>query len=155
MVRRPTTDALEQRIAAIRRFTRFYTRQIGLLEEGLLASSFSMTEVRILWELAYRDGLTATLLRRDLGLDAGYLSRILSRFEETGLIARQVSPEDGRRNLLSLTNAGRRAFAPLDARSHDQIAALLSGLPETDQAELVEAVATVERLLGRAGQEPR
>jgi DNA-binding MarR family transcriptional regulator len=141
-------SVLEQRIAAVRRFTRFYTRQIGLLEEGLLKSNFSMTEVRILWELAHRNGLTATALRQELGLDAGYVSRILSQFKEAGLVAKQSSREDGRSNLLSLTAKGRVAFEPLDGRSRDQIADLLIPLSDVEQAELVAAMAVVERLLG-------
>ena len=140
---------LEQRIAAVRRFTRFYTRQVGLLEKGLLKCSFSMTEVRILWELAHRDSLTATALRQDLGLDAGYVSRILSQFKDAGLIVKQSSREDGRSNLLSLTDKGRAAFEPLDVRSHEQIANLLVPLSDFEQVKLVAAMAVVERLLGR------
>lgn len=139
--------ALEQRIAAVRRFTRFYTRQIGLLEEGLLKSNFSMTEVRVLWELAHRPGLTATSLREELGLDAGYVSRILRRFERAGLVAKRTSREDGRRTLLSLTKRGRSTFEPLNTRSRDQIAALLKPLSDTEQGELVAAMAVIERFL--------
>lgn len=106
-----------------------------------------MTEVRILWELAHRDGLTATALREHLRLDAGYLSRLLRRLKDGGLIAERSSQEDGRRSLLSLTDAGRAAFEPLNARSRDQIADLLNALSDADQAHLVEAMAVVERLL--------
>src|SRR4051795_479868 len=113
------TDADE--IAAIRRFSRFYTRQIGLLEEGLLDSPFSLTEARILYELAHRDGLTASDLIRDLGLDAGYVSRLLKKFEHLQLIARAPLASDARQSSITLTPVGRQAFAPLNRASHDQV----------------------------------
>src|SRR5882757_1637459 len=109
-------SSLEQRIATVRHFNRFYTQKIGVLNDGLLKSSFSLTEARLLYELAARDQLTATVLRKELGLDAGYLSRLLQRFEKNRLIVRRPSPEDGRQSLLSLTDRGHRAFAPLDTR---------------------------------------
>src|SRR5215472_12715264 len=107
---------LEQRVATVRRFNRFYTRQIGVLHEGLLGSPFSLTEGRVLYELAHRDRPTATQLARDLDLDPGYLSRILRDFEQRGLLARTPSELDGRQSLLALTPRGREAFAPLDVR---------------------------------------
>ena len=116
--------------AAVRRFNRYYTRVIGALQEGLLQSRFTLAEARVLYELAQRDGLTATELGRELELDPGYLSRILQRFEHDGLLAREPSPADRRQILLSLTAAGRDAFAPLDARSCEEVAALLAGLPD-------------------------
>src|SRR5690349_23930853 len=97
------TAGVETRIAAIRRFNRFYTRQIGLLQEGLLDSAFSLTEVRVMYELAHRDTVTAVDLGQDLGLDAGYLSRMLRGFEKKGIIRRAQSKQDARRNLLALT----------------------------------------------------
>src|ERR1700733_8803677 len=109
--------AIEPRIAAIRRFSRFYTTVIGALQEGLLQSRFSLTEARVLFELATRAGASASTLGRELGLDAGYLSRILQRFEQERLLERSVSEADRRQNVLALTAAGRAAFAPLDARS--------------------------------------
>src|SRR5262249_59604073 len=115
----------EPRIAAVRRFTRFYTRHIGVLREGLHASPFSLTEARVLYELANRAAPTAADIARDLGLDAGYLSRILRRFAQCGLLARARSQDDGRDSHLSLTPAGHQAVAPLDRRSHDPVAALL------------------------------
>ena len=138
------------RIEATRRFNRFYTRRIGVLHEGLLHTKFSLTESRLLWELAHHDHLTATELARALDLDAGYLSRLLSGFTERGLIRRTRSKEDARHQHLSLTAAGRRAFAPLDARSRAQVGGLLAELTETQQQQLLQAMATIEQLLGDA-----
>ena len=140
--------ALPARIAAVRRFNRFYTRRIGVLQEGLLKSPFSLTEARVLYELAHREDATASALVRDLGLDAGYLSRLLKGFEERGLIRRAASPLDARQSLLTLTALGRAAFAPLDHRSQDEIGAMLRGLPAPAQKRLVEDMAEIETLLG-------
>jgi len=139
---------LEQRVEAARRFNRFYTRQIGVLHEGAYHSPFSLTEVRVLYELAHRDQPTATMLGRDLGLDAGYLSRILRGFERRGLVLKTRSPADGRQSHLSLTAPGRKVFGPLNARSHDEVAAMLGGLSAAAQARVVGAMQTIERLLG-------
>ena len=138
---------LEQRVEAARRFNRFYTRQIGVLHEGAYNSSFSLTEVRVLYELAHREQPTATALGRDLGLDAGYLSRILRGFERRGLVLKTRSPADGRQSHLSLTAQGRKVFAPLNARSHGEVAAMLDGLSAAAQARVVGAMQTIERLL--------
>jgi len=146
--------ATEPRIAAIRRFSRFYTTVIGALQEGLLHSRFSLTEARVLFELANRDGTTASTLGRELGLDAGYLSRILQRFEQERLLARQVSETDRRQSVLALTEAGRAAFAPLDARSREEVGTLLATLPDQAQAEVVAAMARIEALLGAAPSAP-
>jgi DNA-binding MarR family transcriptional regulator/GNAT superfamily N-acetyltransferase len=140
----------EDRIRAVRRFNRFYTRRIGVLHRGLAGSAFPLTEARVLYELAHRDAPTATELRSDLGLDAGYLSRILERFERRGLVARTRSAEDARRSHLALTTRGRKAFAPLDARSQHDAGAMLDGLPASDQMRIVEAMGTIETLLGGA-----
>ncbi len=139
---------LEQRVEAARRFNRFYTRQIGVLHEAAYNSPFSLTEVRVLYELAHRDQPTATALGRDLGLDAGYLSRILRGFERRGLVLKTRSPADGRQSHLSLTAQGRKVFGPLNARSHDEVAAMLGGLSAAAQARVVGAMQTIERLLG-------
>src|SRR5579875_1604977 len=112
-------------VAAVRRFSRFYTRQLGLLGEGLLESEFSLTESRVLYELAQQEGLTATALGRDLGLDAGYLSRILKKFEARGLLARTQSSVDARQSILTLTSDGRAAFEPLNRGSREQITSML------------------------------
>jgi DNA-binding MarR family transcriptional regulator len=142
------TENLDQRIAVVRRFNRFYTRQIGLLQEGLLDSSFSLTEARVLYELAYREQSTASALGNDLGLDAGYLSRILSSFEKRNLIEKNPSESDRRQSLLALTKHGRKAFAPLEARSIDQVTAMLGTLPDAGQHRLISAMQTVQDLLG-------
>jgi DNA-binding MarR family transcriptional regulator/GNAT superfamily N-acetyltransferase len=141
-------DAFDARVAAVRSFNRFYTRKIGVLNEGLLDSRFSLTEGRVLYELANRERPTATELCADLGLDAGYLSRILRRFEQGGLIARTASRADGRQSLLAMTAKGRATFAPLDSRSRQEIGILMGGLGQPDQAHLVAAMTTIARLLG-------
>ena len=138
----------ETRTEAIRRFNRFYTGRIGVLHEGLLDSKFTLTESRLLWELAHHDGLTATDLARTLALDAGYLSRLLSGFKTRGLIKSVRSKDDARHQHLSLTAAGKRAFAPLDTRSRADVNALLAPLGEPQQRELLESMACIERLLG-------
>lgn len=135
-------------VQAVRRFSRFSTRRLGLLGRRLLKSDFSLTEVRVLYELAHRDGLTATELRNQLDLDAGYLSRLLSKFEIRGLITRETSSPDARRSLLNLTPAGRAAFEPLDRASQDQVAALLSPLTSDQVHALLQAMNTIERLMG-------
>jgi DNA-binding MarR family transcriptional regulator/GNAT superfamily N-acetyltransferase len=142
--------ALAARITAVRRFNRSYTQKIGVLGERLLDSPFSLTEARILYELAHRERLTASELCRELDLDPGYLSRILGAFGRRGLVVRAASETDRRQIHLSLSDAGRAAFAPLDRRSRDEIAALLAGLPEPEQRRLVAAMAEIERLLGPA-----
>src|SRR5882762_85823 len=132
----------DQRVAAIRGFNRFYTRRIGILNESVYRSPFSLTEARVLYEVAHRKKLTATDLGKDLGVDAGYLSRMLRGFEKRGLVARTPAPDDGRQNLLTLTRNGRAAFAPLDARSRTEIGALLSTIPEPEQNRLINAMRT-------------
>lgn len=138
----------DTRIEAIRRFNRFYTGRIGVLNEGLLDSTFTLTESRLLWELAHRDRLTATELARTLALDPGYLSRLLSGFKARGLIKSTRSKDDGRHQHLSLTAAGRRAFAPLDTRSQAEVTALLAPLADAQQRQLLASMGTIERLLG-------
>jgi DNA-binding MarR family transcriptional regulator len=138
---------LPARIDAVRAFNRFYTRRIGVLRKDYLASPFSLTQARVLYELAHRRHPTASDLVRDLDLDAGYLSRLVRQFEAQGLLRRTHSPEDGRRHFLVLTTRGWDAFAPLDARSQGQTAAMLRRLPPAGQARLVAAMRTIERLL--------
>lgn len=142
-------------VKAVRGFNRFYTQRIGVLAP-YLGSEFSLTEVRVLYELAHQDQPTATELGRDLALDAGYLSRILRRFEGQGWIERRLSPADARQSLLRLTDAGHQVFAPLQQRSRDEANALLAPLGPAAQQELTQALATARRLLDPATRaEPR
>jgi len=141
-------DPAPTRVEAIRRFNRFYTRRIGALHEGLLASKFTLTESRLLWELAHRDRLTATELARGLDLDAGYLSRLLRSFKERGLIKSTRATDDARHQHLNLTPAGKRAFAPINARSQNDVSALLATLAEAQQQQLLASMANIEQLLG-------
>src|SRR6516165_11622653 len=134
-------------VSAIRGFNRFYTRKIGVVD-GVASSPFSLAEARVLYELAHREQPTATDVRKELGLDAGYMSRILRDFERRKLVTRKQSNTDERQRFLSLTAKGRRAFAPLDERSNRHVAAMLDELSPTERMQLVEAVQTAYRLLG-------
>jgi DNA-binding MarR family transcriptional regulator/N-acetylglutamate synthase-like GNAT family acetyltransferase len=149
----PTTS--EGRIAAVRRFNRFYTRRIGLLDDGYLRSPFSLTEVRVLYELAHRDQTTATDLARDLGVDPGYLSRMLRTFLRRGLVTRTASSADGRVSLLTLTTRGRKAFAPLEARAREQIGSMLGSVPARRQERLVASMRAIETALAPTPASPR
>jgi len=139
-------------VAAVRAFNRFYTAKLGVLEQQLLNSPYSLTEARILYELAHRARPTATAIGAELGLDPGYLSRILQSFDESGLISRTASPADRRQVLLALTAKGRAAIAKLDRASHDEVKAMLRSLAAGDAARLQQAMATIRRLLGEPGQ---
>nr|PZN39671.1 MAG: MarR family transcriptional regulator [Actinomycetota bacterium] len=134
-------------VAAIRAFNRFYTRHLGVLSAGLLDTPYSLTEARILFEIGLRDACETGELRRMLGLDAGYLSRILSRFEADGLVTRERSATDGRRQIIRLTDAGRAARAMLDERAAAQIRAFLDPLPEEERRRLVAAMGTIRDIL--------
>jgi DNA-binding MarR family transcriptional regulator/GNAT superfamily N-acetyltransferase len=134
-------------ITQIRAFNRFYTRRIGVLHEGLLQSPLTLAESRLLWEFAHHESLTASALGRLLGLDGGYLSRMLKRFRQQGWLEGTRSATDARQLHLRLTPAGREAFAPLDARSQQEAGALLAALPAADQQRLLHAMGTIERLL--------
>ena len=135
------------RIAAVRRFNRFYTQRIGVLQDGFAESPFSLTQARVLYEIRQRDGATASDIARDLGLDAGYLSRMLRGFHKVGLIGKRTSAADARQSFLSLTEKGRTAFAPLEARTRRQVGAMLRRLTAAQQADLVSALRTAETLL--------
>lgn len=138
---------VDAQVGAIRAFNRFYTRKIGVVD-GMASSPFALAEARVLYELAHREQATATDIRKELGLDAGYMSRILREFERRKLIRREQSKTDERQKFLSLTAKGRRAFAPLDARSNRDVVAILEGLSPTKRKQLVDAVQAVRRLLG-------
>jgi DNA-binding MarR family transcriptional regulator/GNAT superfamily N-acetyltransferase len=140
-------DPADTKVAAVRRFNRFYTRQIGVLSESLLHSDFSLTEARILYELAHHRDLTASGIGRELGLDAGYLSRLLKKFVRKGYLRRVASRSDARQSRLRLTAAGRRAFQSLDRSSADEVASLLQTLPARGQAGLVSSMEHIQRLL--------
>src|SRR5919201_292121 len=149
--RRPraaASDRMPERVAALRAFSRFYTTVIGLLQEGLLETPYSLTEARVIFELAQRDQMDVADLRRTLDLDPGYLSRIRGRLEEAGLVTRARSGTDGRRHVIGLTARGRAAFATLDARSSEQATALVGRLGEDEQRRLVAAMDAVQQLLG-------
>jgi len=139
---------LAPRAESVRRFNRFYTKQIGLLSEHILKSQFSLAEARVIYELAQREQSTATELGGELGLDAGYLSRLLAAFKKRGLIARKPSETDGRQSVIRLTEKGRKAFAELNAHSHNEIEALLGRLSAADQNRLIEAMRVIEESLG-------
>ncbi|WP_219135789.1 bifunctional helix-turn-helix transcriptional regulator/GNAT family N-acetyltransferase [Janthinobacterium sp. UMAB-60] len=143
-------DQLSERTEIVRRFNRFYTRQIGVLHEHLLDSAFSLTEVRILYELAHREQLTSADLCRELGLNAGYLSRVIAGFEKQGLIAKTRSPTDARAARLQLTEQGQHTLAPLVDASRREVTAMLERLPPTAQQELVAAMGQIQGLLGEA-----
>lgn len=149
----PATE-LGDRVSAIRAFNRFYTQSIGLVRGGYLQSPYSLTEVRVLFELAYRDGTEVAALRRDFGIDAGYLSRILTRLEKDDVVVRERSATDGRRQLVRLTDHGREAFRTLDRRSAAEVEQLIAGLAEPEQRRLVGAMTAVQGLL-QPGARPR
>jgi DNA-binding MarR family transcriptional regulator/N-acetylglutamate synthase-like GNAT family acetyltransferase len=144
-----TKDSDDQ-ISAVRAFNRFYTRKLGVLDQHLMKSPFSLSEARVLYELAHRDDLSAKEIGSELGLDAGYLSRIVQNFDEGGLITRKPLASDRRQNRLALTAKGRQAFAKLDRSSHDEVGAMLAALPRGASGQLIGAMATIERLLGAA-----
>lgn len=137
-------------VAAVRRFNRFYTRQIGVLRKGYLDSPYSLGEMRVLYEIAHNDAPTASDVARALDLDAGYLSRVLRTFEKRGLISRKTSAKDARQSHLNLTARGEKTFAPLEQRSQEQVADMLAKLTPVQQARLVAAMQEIETLVGEA-----
>ena len=140
--------------ATVRKFNRFYTKQIGMLQKGYLKSPFSLSEARVLYELAHRDRPTATTVAKELGLDSGYLSRILVRFEKRGLIARKPAKEDGRQSRLSLTTRGRSVFAPLERTANREVETMLSNLTPSDRESLIGSMQTIESLLTSSPDPP-
>jgi len=148
-----TTSAAEDRVAAVRQFSRYYTNVLGLLQEGLLDTEFSLTEARVIFELAAAGQADAASLKRRLDIDPGYLSRLLARLGKAGLISRQRDPDDGRRQVIELTAAGQAAFGTLNDRSERQVRDLLATLPEDAQRRLTGAMAAIEDILsGPAGR---
>jgi DNA-binding MarR family transcriptional regulator/GNAT superfamily N-acetyltransferase len=141
-------------IAAVRAFNRFYTSKLGFLDQQLLKSPFSLSEARVLYELANRQSPSAKDIGTELGLDAGYLSRIVQKFDENGLIARKPYPGDRRQYQLSLTAKGRQAFAKLDRSSHDEVAGILATLSQEHRKRLIGAMGVIERLLGSSDVSP-
>jgi DNA-binding MarR family transcriptional regulator len=140
----------DDQIAAVRAFNRFYTRKLGVLDQHLMKSPFSLSEARVLYELAHRDDLSAKEIGAELGLDAGYLSRIVQNFDDSGLITRKPLASDRRQYRLGLTAKGRQAFAKLDRSSHDEVGTMLAALPRGASGQLIGAMGTIERLLGAA-----
>src|SRR4051812_28928763 len=149
-----SASVAKSHVQAVRAFNRFYTQRIGVLRR-YLDTDFTLTEVRVLYELAHRPPLAARELVRDLELDAGYLSRILRRFEDRGWIAREPAPHDGRQQLLRLTEAGHATFGPLQQKSRDETTALLATVPRESRPRLIGALQTVHRLLEPAAGAPR
>src|SRR5690349_10557559 len=143
----------EGRIAAVRAFTRFYTRKFGVLDQHLLKSPFSLSEARVLYELAHRDELAAKEIGIELGLDPGYLSRIVQNFDEKGLITRKPLPTDRRQFRLSLTAKGRQVFAKLELGSQNEVAAMLASLSQADTRRLTQAMGTITHLLQQPAQQ--
>lgn len=141
----------DRSVEIVRGFNRFYTRKIGVLRDGHLDSPFSLTEVRVLYELAHRESPSAAELAQELGLDPGYLSRMLSGFERRGLIERKPSALDARRSLLSLTGQGRATFAPLEARAREEIERILEPLAPAARNRLLAAMQSIENVLGAPG----
>ncbi len=141
-------DASLRQVETVRTFNRSYTRRIGVLDDGYLDTPFSLAQARVLYELAHRAETTATEIAADLGLDMGYLSRILRGFERSGLVEKTRSAIDGRQRLLSLTARGRDAFAPLDTGSRTQIETMLNGLHAAERSRLLAAMNTIRDVLG-------
>jgi DNA-binding MarR family transcriptional regulator/GNAT superfamily N-acetyltransferase len=151
----PALEHDQARIAAVRRFNRFYTRQIGVLRKTFLDSPYSLGEARILYEISSHHSPTASRIAQTLGLDAGYLSRVLCNFEKRGLIERRTSRKDARQSHLALSARGKRIFAPIESRSQQSAGHMLAKLPPTDQARLIAAMDTIETLLdARPAAEP-
>jgi len=139
---------MDQRVESVRAFNRFYTKQIGVLNEKLVRSPYSLTEARVLYELANHDGITARELANELGIDAGYLSRIMKKLNELGFIEKRVNEKDKREVTLTLTAAGRKAFQPLDVAARAEVKKMMAKLPEPEQKKLVAAMATIREALG-------
>jgi DNA-binding MarR family transcriptional regulator/N-acetylglutamate synthase-like GNAT family acetyltransferase len=143
---------MDDRVAAVRQFNRFYTRRVGLLTNAMYGSDFSLAEMRVLWELAHHAGVTASELEERLGMDPGYMSRMLRSFRERGLARAVTARNDGRVRHLELTAKGRNAFAPFDRRSGEEVQAAIAHLSDAEQDRLVGAMRSIETLLDGKGQ---
>ncbi|MBV9559560.1 MAG: MarR family transcriptional regulator [Bradyrhizobium sp.] len=148
-------SSLDSEIAQVRAFTRFYTRKLNVLDQHLLDSPYSLSEARVLYEIAHHDDCAAKEIGGELGLDAGYLSRIIQKFDENGLVSRKPLEADRRQYRLSLTAKGRQAFAKIDRSAYHEVAAMLRGLGDAERTALVGAMATVRRTLEPATQARR
>jgi DNA-binding MarR family transcriptional regulator/N-acetylglutamate synthase-like GNAT family acetyltransferase len=143
-------SSIDDRIVKIRRFNRFYTRQIGVIDGRYLATQFSLTEARVIYEIANTTDPSATMIKEITGLDAGYLSRIIQRLHRDGLVDKQITPHDGRQSILQLTDKGKTAFNNLNSRSQDGIREFLKPVSEADQIRMVKAMETIETILDPA-----
>lgn len=143
-----SSSPLSKQVEAVRRFNRFYTHQIGVLNKSMLDSPYSLTEARVLYELSQTDVTTASELGYTLGLDAGYLSRMLQNFRKKGFIRKQRSKTDGRQSILSLTEKGRDTFVELNGKSCDEVGKMLEKIAEPDRKELIQAMNRIQTLLG-------
>jgi len=142
-------SVFDDRVAAVRSFNRFFTRHIGVLREGLLHSQFTLTEMRVLYELAHHGDQPSTALCRDLGLDRGYLSRIIAKFESAGLVSKVPSPSDGRAKLLHMTEQGRAVYEPFDRASREEVGDMLARFDDASQQRLLDAMQTIRELLDK------
>ena len=147
-------STIDQRIGSVRAFNRFYTNVIGALRGGLLDTPYSLTEARVLFELGHADATEVAELRRALDIDRGHLSRMLSRFDGDGLVVRERSTEDGRRQVIRLSDAGRATMAMLGTRADDEVRNLLAPLSDRDQGTLIGAMGTIRSVLERTRSEP-
>ena len=148
----PTLDPLD-RVAALRAFNRFYTKELGLLGRGFMGTDYTLTEARIIWEIAQRGEAEVAEVRRELELDAGYVSRILARFEKAGLVIRERSEADRRRQVVRLTGSGRAVFRSFDRRSASELGRLLDDHTDAEQRRLLDAMGDVRAILGDPARE--
>src|ERR1700733_1553860 len=152
MNQNPASRVSDDQVAAVRSFNRFYTSKLGVLDQRLLQSPFSLSEARVLYEIANLENPAAKGIGIALGLDPGYLSRIIQNFDDSGLITRTPQPSDRRQHQLSRTAKGRQAFARLNRSSQDEVAAMLASMPDGGRDRLIGAMAVIERLLGTSGE---
>jgi len=150
-----SNDGLHEQVKAVRQFNRFYTQKIGVLSEGHLDSPFSLTGVRVLYELQHEENSTASEIAKGLNLDSGYLSRTLNTFKKRGLITSKKSKSDARQSHLLLTEKGKKIFASLNNLANDDISKMLENLSEADKKSLIDAMKTIKKLLGEEKSETK